>query len=74
QTHDWLRSLGSDAEVQSEVSALCARHGVDDSAIARELCMSWDELKTFSADPLVGIGAHTVSHCNLARETEAGAA
>ncbi|MBA5819631.1 polysaccharide deacetylase family protein, partial [Escherichia coli] len=54
--------------------ALCARHGVDDSAIARELCMSWDELKTFSADPLVGIGAHTVSHCNLARETEAGAA
>ncbi|MBR2117591.1 MAG: polysaccharide deacetylase family protein [Pseudomonadota bacterium] len=73
QTHDWLRSLGSDADVQREVSALCARHGVDDAAIARELCMSWDELKTFSTDPLVSIGAHTVSHCNLARETEAGA-
>lgn len=73
RTHDWLRTLESDADVQREVSALCTRHGVDDSAIARELCMSWDELKTFSADPLVSIGAHTVSHCNLARETEAGA-
>lgn len=73
QTHDWLRSLESDADVQREVGALCARHGIDDASIARELCMSWDELKTFSADPLVSIGAHTVSHCNLARETETGA-
>lgn len=73
QVHDWLRTLGSDDEVQREVGALCARHGVDDSAIARELCMSWDELRTFSADPLVSIGAHTVSHCNLAREPKTGA-
>jgi peptidoglycan/xylan/chitin deacetylase (PgdA/CDA1 family) len=73
QVHGWLRTLPNDADVQREVSALCARHGVDDSAIARELCMSWDELRTFAADPLVTIGAHTVSHCNLARENEAGA-
>ncbi|MBQ8101456.1 MAG: polysaccharide deacetylase family protein [Afipia sp.] len=73
QIHDWLHTLSNDTEVNREVSALCARHGVDDAAIARELCMSWDELKTFSADPLVSIGAHTVSHCNLAREADAGA-
>jgi hypothetical protein len=37
--------------VQRAVSDLCARHGVDDAAIARELCMSWNELKPFAGDP-----------------------
>lgn len=73
QVHEWLRTLPNDADVQREVSALCARHGIDDAAIARELCMSWDELRAFAADPLVTIGAHTISHCNLAGESEAGA-
>ena len=50
--------------------ALCARHGVDETAICRELCMSWDELKPFAADPLIGFGAHSITHCNLARQTE----
>ncbi len=68
QIHDWLRSLPTDQDVQDEVSALARRYGINDAAIARELCMSWDELKIFSADPLVAIGAHTVSHCNLAHE------
>lgn len=72
--HGWLRSLPDDRAVQDAVSRLCARHGVDDAAIARELCLSWDELKAFAADPLVAIGAHTLSHCNLARESEADAA
>lgn len=67
--HDWLRNLPNDLQLQYEVSRLCARHGIDDSSIARDLCLSWDELKSFSADPLVTIGAHTISHCNLAHET-----
>ncbi len=71
--HGWLRTLADDRAVQDAVSLLCARHGIDDAAIARELCMSWDELKAFAADPLVTIGAHTLSHCNLARESEAQA-
>ena len=29
--------------------------------------MSWDELKAFADDPLVTIGAHTITHCNLAQ-------
>jgi peptidoglycan/xylan/chitin deacetylase (PgdA/CDA1 family) len=33
--------------------------------------MSWDELKPFAADPLIAIGAHTITHCNLARQSEA---
>ncbi len=67
--HDRLRSLPTDHDVQEEVSALARRYGIDDAAIARELCMSWDELKTFADHPLVSIGAHTVSHCNLAHES-----
>jgi len=53
------------------MSALCAHVGVDDAAICRELCMSWTELKTFAADPLVTIGAHSITHCNLAAQSEA---
>ncbi|MDZ4368456.1 MAG: polysaccharide deacetylase family protein [Afipia sp.] len=74
QIHDWLRTLPNDRDVQRAVSDLCARHGVDDAAIVRELCMSWAELRSFAADPLVTIGAHTISHCNLARDSEADAA
>ena len=68
--HDWLRSLPGEHDVAREISALCARHGVDENAVCRELCMSWDELKPFADDPLVTIGAHTITHCNLAKQTE----
>jgi peptidoglycan/xylan/chitin deacetylase (PgdA/CDA1 family) len=68
--HDWLRGLPGEHDLQREMSALCARHGVDETAACRELCMRWDELKTFADDRLVTIGAHTITHCNLARQTE----
>src|ERR1700709_1599524 len=71
--HDWLRALPGEHDQEREISALCARHGVDEAAIARELCLSWEELKPFADDPLVTIGAHTISHCNLARQSEATA-
>ena len=67
--HDWLRGL-SGHDLQREVAALCARHGVDQDALCRDLCMSWDELKALAADPLVTIGGHTISHCNLAHQSE----
>ena len=70
--HDWLRTL-PEHDLQREIAALCARHGVDQEAICRDLCMSWDELKSFAADPLVTIGAHSITHCNLARQSEATA-
>jgi peptidoglycan/xylan/chitin deacetylase (PgdA/CDA1 family) len=69
--HDWLRGLPGEPDIRREIGALCARHGVDEAATCRELCMSWDELKPFADDPLVTIGAHTITHCNLARQTEA---
>jgi peptidoglycan/xylan/chitin deacetylase (PgdA/CDA1 family) len=71
--HDWLRSASA-RDMQREMGALCARHGIDDTAICRELCMSWDELKECADEALVTIGAHTISHCNLAHQSEAAAA
>ena len=68
--HDWLRGLPTEHDLAREIGALCARHGVDEAAICRDLCMSWDELKPFADDPLIAIGAHTVTHGNLARQTE----
>jgi peptidoglycan/xylan/chitin deacetylase (PgdA/CDA1 family) len=68
--HDWLRALPGEHDIQREIAALCARHGVDELAICRELCMSWDELKRFADDPLVTIGAHSITHCNLAKQAE----
>jgi peptidoglycan/xylan/chitin deacetylase (PgdA/CDA1 family) len=71
--HDWLRTLPGEHDMQREISALCTQHDVDESGIAHDLCMSWDELKAFANDPLVTIGAHTITHCNLAKQTEATA-
>ena len=68
--HDWLRALPAEQDIHREIAALCARHGVDEPAICRDLCMSWDELKPFADDPLITIGAHTITHCNLAKQTE----
>jgi peptidoglycan/xylan/chitin deacetylase (PgdA/CDA1 family) len=68
--HGWLRGLPGEHDLQREIATLCARHGIDEIAICRELCMSWDELKPFADDPLVGIGAHSITHCNLARQSE----
>ena len=70
RVHDWLRTLPDDRDLQREVSALCSRHGIDETALARDFCMSWDELKAFADDPLVTIGAHTITHCNLARQSK----
>jgi peptidoglycan/xylan/chitin deacetylase (PgdA/CDA1 family) len=66
--HDHLRSLPGEGNIHGEIGALCARHGVDEAAICRELCMSFDELKPFAQDKLITVGAHSITHCNLARQ------
>src|SRR6266852_2726163 len=70
---DWLRGLPGEQDVRREVSALCARHHVDEDVISRELCLSWNELRPFAEDPLVTIGAHSISHCNLSKQSAATA-
>ena len=72
--HDWMRALPGEHDIRRELSALCLTHGIDENAICGDLCMSWDELKPFADDALVTIGAHTITHCNLAKQAEAIAA
>ena len=67
--HDHFRRLPTDLDINDAVGVLARRCGIDDTSISSELCLSWDELKAFADDPLVTIGAHTISHCNLAHET-----
>ncbi|MET4215273.1 peptidoglycan/xylan/chitin deacetylase (PgdA/CDA1 family) [Bradyrhizobium sp. LB7.2] len=70
RVHDWLRALPGEHDLKREIEALCTRYGVDMTALCRGLCLSWNEVKRFAADPLVTIGAHTISHCNLAKQSE----
>jgi peptidoglycan/xylan/chitin deacetylase (PgdA/CDA1 family) len=71
---DWLVRLPGEQDLRREISVLCLRYGVDEDTISRDHCLSWNELKPFADDPLVTIGAHTISHCNLAKQREAAAA
>jgi peptidoglycan/xylan/chitin deacetylase (PgdA/CDA1 family) len=68
--HDWLHSLPGEHDIQREIAALCVRYGVDQAAICHDLCMSWDELKPVADDPLITVGAHSITHCNLAKQTK----
>ena len=49
------------------IRALAEKYGLDLAALARELIMDWDELRTIAAEPLATIGAHTMTHPALAR-------
>ena len=68
----WLRSRPTEAELREVVRNLAAFYHVDIAAFCDELCMSWRELAELATDPLVTIGAHTVTHpmlAKLARDT-----
>src|SRR3981189_3499721 len=40
--HDWLRALPGEHDVAREISALCARHGLDERHRARDVCTPRD--------------------------------
>lgn len=68
----WLRTL-PDADVRRNVRELAAQAGIDPYARCRDLVMNWDELRELAADPLVTIGAHTLSHVAVAKLPQAEA-
>jgi peptidoglycan/xylan/chitin deacetylase (PgdA/CDA1 family) len=69
--HDLLRGLPGGDDLRREMAALCDRNGFDETEIGRELCLPWDELQRFAQHPLVSIGAHSISHCILSRQSDA---
>ena len=70
QLYGWLRSFKSEDKLRHVVRDLAGRYQVDIGAFCRELCMTWDEIATLAADPLVTIGAHTVNHVMLGKVAE----
>lgn len=53
--------------------SLANQYGFDLDAHCRELIMDWAELKTFAAEQLCTLGAHTVHHYELAKLAPADA-
>jgi len=63
----WLRAKPTEKEMRGVIHSLAAYYHVDVAALCDELCMGWPELAELAADPLITIGAHTVSHPMLAK-------
>ena len=49
-------------EREDLVAAICAAAGIDAPGLQSRLMMTWDEVRRLAAEPLVTIGAHTVTH------------
>ena len=62
----WLRSL-NEQEARGIVRDLVASADLDANEAGCRLVMSWDELREFSREPLVQIGAHTCTHRALSK-------
>ncbi len=68
-----LRDFADEADIHAVVDDLAARYDIDMGPVRDNLCMTWDEIRTLAADPLVTIGGHTVHHVMLAKTDEATA-
>lgn len=73
QLYRYVRNLPTEDELRKFVRDLSGRYHVDIAEFCNKLCMTWSELSTLAADPLVTIGAHTVNHVMLAKVSERSA-
>ena len=62
---------GCGAERDELLRTIGEAAGIDPTAVTRKLCMTWEELRAFAAEPLVTIGAHTAGHHSLNRLSDA---
>jgi peptidoglycan/xylan/chitin deacetylase (PgdA/CDA1 family) len=63
----WHLRTMPETEARALVARLATEAGIDPLEPCRELAMTWDEVREFATDPLVTIGAHTMSHMALAK-------
>ena len=53
--------------IEEKITQYLPNYSFDFRKQCEALCMSWEELKEMSSDPLVSIGGHTVNHLALNR-------
>lgn len=61
-------------DLVNQLNRLFYGYKIDWFSKTKELCMTWDEVKLLSEEPLVTIGGHTVHHYNLKQLPESQAA
>ncbi|WP_454848434.1 polysaccharide deacetylase family protein [Rhizobium binxianense] len=62
-----------EAQAVADIDRLARAHGIEPTAITRDLVMNPEELRRLAAHPLATLGAHTISHRALARLPDAEA-
>jgi len=67
----WALRARPESELLDVVGALARQAGVDSASIADALFMDWNEATAFARHPLVGVGAHSMTHRMLAKWPEA---
>lgn len=67
---DYLTTDVSEADQQAVTREIARAAGIDVPRLQRNRLLDWDQLRELSTHPLATIGAHTVSHRNLARLSE----
>ncbi len=68
----WLRGIDEETQRRA-VRALAGTCDINLQAQCRKEVMTWDEIRTLAADPIVTIGAHTKNHFAVAKLSEAEA-
>jgi peptidoglycan/xylan/chitin deacetylase (PgdA/CDA1 family) len=63
----WRMRAMPEPDRVSLIRELAGQYGFDLDAHCRELIMDWAELRTFAAEQLCTLGAHTVHHYELAK-------
>lgn len=73
ETIYWRLRDGPEERLRAVIATLACEAGHDSRATVEALCLDWDGLAHLAADPLITIGAHSMSHPRLAKLDEAAA-
>jgi peptidoglycan/xylan/chitin deacetylase (PgdA/CDA1 family) len=71
ETIYWRLRAGPEELLRQTIGRLSESAGGIASDLVQRLCLGWDEIAALAEDPLVTIGAHTVTHPMLAKHDEA---
>ena len=58
----WKLRARPEAELRAVIANLRQEYGVDSRGAVERLCLDWDGVRQLAEDPLVTIGAHTLTH------------